>query len=71
MAMASDEGPLAAVPSSLAARGAEESDLYPALDRLLGGADPTATMSRAHAEIAYEIARLGRLIVDIGDRVPR
>jgi hypothetical protein len=26
------------------------------LDRLLGGADPTATMSRAHAEIAYEIA---------------
>jgi Hemerythrin HHE cation binding domain len=49
---------------------AEESDLYPALDRLLGGADPTATMSRAHAEIAYEIARLGRLTADIGDRVP-
>jgi len=49
---------------------AEESDLYPALDRLLGGTDPTATMSRAHAEIAYQIARLGRLIADIGDRVP-
>jgi hypothetical protein len=49
---------------------AEEADLYPALNRLLGGADPTATMSRAHAEIAYEIARLGRLIADIGDRVP-
>jgi hypothetical protein len=49
---------------------AEESDLYPALDRLLGGADPTATISRAHAEIAYKIARLGRLIADIGDRVP-
>ena len=45
---------------------AEESDLYPALDRLLGGADPTATMSRAHAEIV----RLGRLTADIGDRVP-
>src|SRR6185437_11251544 len=49
---------------------AEEADLYPALNRLLGGADPTATMSRAHAEIAYQIARLGRLIADIGDRVP-
>jgi soluble P-type ATPase len=36
---------------------AEEADLYPALNRLLGGADPTATMSRAHAEIAYQIAR--------------
>jgi hypothetical protein len=47
---------------------AEESDLYPALNRLLGGADPTAPMSRAHAEIAYQIARLGRLIDDIGDR---
>ena len=27
-------------------------------------------MGRAHAEIAYEIARLGRLIADIGDRSP-
>ena len=35
---------------------AEESDLYPALNRLLGGADPTAPMSRAHAEIAVQIA---------------
>jgi soluble P-type ATPase len=49
---------------------AEEADLYPALNRLLGGADPTAPMSRAHAEIAYQIARLGRLIADIGDRAP-
>ena len=49
---------------------AEEADLYPALNRLIGGADPTAAMSRAHAEIAYQIARLGRLIADIGDRVP-
>jgi heavy metal translocating P-type ATPase len=49
---------------------AEEADLYPALNRLLGGADPTATMSRAHAEIGYQIARLGRLLADIGDRVP-
>ncbi len=49
---------------------AEEADLYPALNRLIGGADPTAAMSRAHAEIAYQIARLGRLIADIGDQVP-
>jgi hypothetical protein len=49
---------------------AEEADLYPALNRVLGGTDPTATMSRAHAEIAYQIARLGRLIADIGDRAP-
>ena len=49
---------------------AEEADLYPALNRLLGGTDPTAAMSRAHAEIAYQIARLGRLVADIGDRAP-
>jgi heavy metal translocating P-type ATPase len=49
---------------------AEEEDLYPALNRLLGGTDPTAPMSRAHAEIAYQIARLGRLIADIGDQAP-
>jgi hypothetical protein len=34
---------------------AEESDLYPALNRVLGGTDPTAPMSRAHAEIAVQI----------------
>ena len=49
---------------------AEEAELYPSQNRLLGGADPTAPMSRAHAEIAYQIARLGRLIDDIGDRTP-
>jgi hypothetical protein len=49
---------------------AEEADLYPALNRVLGGADPTATMSRAHAEIGYQIARLGRLIHDIGNQDP-
>ena len=49
---------------------AEEADLYPALNRLLGGADPTAPMSRAHAEIAYQIARLGRLIAEVGGQAP-
>jgi heavy metal translocating P-type ATPase len=49
---------------------AEESVLYPALNRVLGGTDPTAPMSRAHAEIAVQIARLGRLIDDIGKKAP-
>ena len=49
---------------------AEETELYPSLNRLLGGSDPTAPMSRAHAEIAYQIARLGRLIDDIGTGTP-
>ena len=35
---------------------AEETELYPSLNQLLGGADPTAPMSRAHAEIAHQIA---------------
>ena len=49
---------------------AEEAELYPALNQMLGGTDPTAPMSRAHAEIAYQITRLGRLIDDIGTRPP-
>ena len=49
---------------------AEESVLYPALNRVLGGTDPTAPMSRAHAEIAVQIARLGRLIDDVDDGTP-
>jgi heavy metal translocating P-type ATPase len=49
---------------------AEETELYPSLNRLLGGVDPTAPMSRAHAEIAYQIARLGRLIDEIGTDTP-
>jgi heavy metal translocating P-type ATPase len=49
---------------------AEEHELYPALNKLLGGADPTATMSRAHAEISHQIRRLGRLLDDIGSGPP-
>jgi cation transport ATPase len=49
---------------------AEETQLYPSLNRMLGGVDPTAPMSRAHAEIAYQIARLGRLIDEIGAGPP-
>jgi heavy metal translocating P-type ATPase len=49
---------------------AEDSELYPVLDRVLGGSDPTATMSRAHAEIAHLVRRLGRLLDDIGPEGP-
>src|SRR6185437_14832065 len=39
---------------------AEDSTLYPALARVLGGKDQTATMSRAHVEISHLIRRIGR-----------
>jgi heavy metal translocating P-type ATPase len=44
---------------------AENDELYPALARVLGGSDPTGTMSRGHAEIAHLTHRLGRLLADI------
>jgi hemerythrin-like domain-containing protein len=49
---------------------AEERELYPALDRMLGSPGATATMSRAHAEIAHQIRRLGQLLDDIGNEPP-
>ena len=49
---------------------AEDAQLYPVLARVLGGADPTGTMSRAHVEIAHLIRRLGRLVDDIGSAEP-
>ncbi len=45
---------------------AEQEVLYPALDRLLGGSDPTGPMSRAHVEIAHQIRLLGQLLAEIG-----
>ena len=48
----------------------EDTQLYPVVNRVVGGDDPTAPMSRAHAEISYQILRLGRLLDDIGDAVP-
>ena len=49
---------------------AEDAQLYPVLARVLGGADPTGTMSRAHVEIAHLIGRLGRVLDDIGGGKP-
>jgi soluble P-type ATPase len=45
---------------------AEQQLLYPAVDRLLGGNDPTGPMSRAHLEIAHQIRRFGQLLEEIG-----
>jgi heavy metal translocating P-type ATPase len=49
---------------------AEERELYPALDRMLGSPEVTTTMSRGHAEIARQARRLGQLIDDIGSEPP-
>jgi hypothetical protein len=49
---------------------AEDAALYPALARVLGGKDPTATMSRAHIEIAHLIGRLGTVLDDIDPAGP-
>jgi iron-sulfur cluster repair protein YtfE (RIC family) len=49
---------------------AEQDQLYPAMDRLLGSRHATAAMSRAHAEIAHQIRRLGQLLDDIGPGQP-
>ena len=45
---------------------AEDRELYPLLDRAIGGVNPTGPMSREHAEIAHEVRRLGRLLDDVG-----
>ena len=44
---------------------AEDAELYPVLARVLGGADPTGTMSRAHIEIAHLVRRVGMLLDEI------
>ena len=49
---------------------AEDATLYPALARVLGGKDPTATMSRAHVEIAHLIRRIGRVLDDVDPAGP-
>ena len=49
---------------------AEDTELYPALERVLGGNDSTGTMSRGHAEIAHLSHRLSRVLDDVdGDRL--
>ena len=49
---------------------AEETVLYPALAKVLGGSEPMGTMSRAHTEIAHQIRRFAQLIDDIDSNGP-
>jgi len=49
---------------------AEQELLYPVLEHVLGGREPTAPMSRAHIEILHQIRRLGALVDEIGDEEP-
>jgi hypothetical protein len=48
---------------------AEQELLYPALARALGGADPTGTLSRSHAEIEHQVGRFARLLDELDGQV--
>jgi hypothetical protein len=43
----------------------EDATVYPVVARLLGGDDPTGTMSRAHLEIAHQVRLFGRLVDEL------
>jgi heavy metal translocating P-type ATPase len=49
---------------------AEDTLLYPLVAELVGGDDPTAPMSRAHAEIAHLTRLLGGVLADLGPDGP-
>jgi heavy metal translocating P-type ATPase len=44
---------------------ADDATLYPAVARVIGGADPTGPMTRSHLEIRRLAARLARLVEDL------
>jgi heavy metal translocating P-type ATPase len=48
----------------------EDRDFYPMMASVLGGTDPTGTMSRSHAEISRMTAHVGSIIERIGDGLP-
>jgi heavy metal translocating P-type ATPase len=48
----------------------EDRLLYPLIAGVLGGNDPTGTMSRAHAEIAKLTAQLGMIVGRVGTAAP-
>ena len=48
----------------------EEQHLYPAVSHVLGGTDPTVTMSRTHAEISRFTTHLGLVIKRVGQEPP-
>jgi heavy metal translocating P-type ATPase len=48
---------------------AEETDLLPIMAKAVGGADPTGALSRTHAEIEHQVARLRQLLEDLSGDV--
>ncbi len=48
----------------------EDRDFYPMVASMLGGTDPTGTMSRTHIEISRLTAHIGAAIEQIGDDLP-
>jgi len=48
----------------------EDASVYPVVARLIGGDDPTATMSRAHMEIAHLVRVFGRALEDLPPEGP-
>jgi heavy metal translocating P-type ATPase len=48
---------------------AEETDLLPIMAKALGGPDPTGALSRTHAEIGHQVARLRRVLTDLNAEV--
>ena len=49
---------------------ADDADLYPAVARVIGGADPTGPMSRAHLEIQRLSGTLARLVDELPETGP-
>jgi heavy metal translocating P-type ATPase len=49
---------------------AEEAELLPIMPRALGGLDPTGGLSRTHAEIEHQVARLRHILDDLGEAPP-
>ncbi len=49
---------------------AEDAHVYPIVSELIGGEDPTATMSRTHVEIAHLVNALGRYLEDLASEHP-
>lgn len=43
----------------------EDTNVYPMVAKIMGGAEPTATMTRAHLEIAHLVNLLGRTLDDL------
>ena len=43
----------------------EDATVYPVVASLLGGDDPTGTMSRAHLEISHQVRLFGRLLDEL------